>query len=276
MAAYKAQKAAAMEMNIVNRMAEAATLQRTNAARQSMLSRNTIDQYLRYERHWVAWCARRHYPDTCVIPLRASRYMEENIAENPDPENGIEPLRVRCTNQGRKKNGPIKMVPPSALTVDMYINCLVNLHNQQRADPAYPTMTLQSYPNPRKYLAVIKQIYENTLARVKAAEDIVTVSLVQGHTSASLRQLLRAAWVRSFVAVGKMGQRKRNSLRDRLDICWLHFMMCRSESTRKARLPDLFSHEVTDHNGSGQFTLGVSSCFKARRTKVAGRTMELS
>ncbi|KAG0346434.1 hypothetical protein BG004_001748 [Podila humilis] len=34
-------------------MAEAATLQRTNAVRQSMLLRNTVEQYLRYERHWV-------------------------------------------------------------------------------------------------------------------------------------------------------------------------------------------------------------------------------
>ncbi|KAF9552774.1 hypothetical protein EC968_000415, partial [Mortierella alpina] len=107
--------------------------------------------------------------------------MEENIAEHPDPEKGIEPLRVRAENN-RGKKGPVKMTAPSAQTVDMYIKCLVNLYNQQCADPAYPTMTLQSYPNPRKYLAVVLDVYQNRLSRVKAAKDIGSISLVQGNT----------------------------------------------------------------------------------------------
>ncbi|KAF9112966.1 hypothetical protein BGW39_003897, partial [Mortierella sp. 14UC] len=199
LADYKAQKETLREIEIVNKMAEAATLQRVSDARQTMLSLNTVNQYLRYERHWVAWCNRRNYPDTCVIPERASRYMEENIAEHPDPEKGIQPLRVRADNRGKNKRGPINMVPPSAQTVDMHIKCLVNLYNQQCADPAYPTMTVQSYPNPRKYLAVVKDVYENRLSRSKATKDMGSIGLVQGNTSGSLRQLLRAAWVRSFV-----------------------------------------------------------------------------
>ncbi|KAI8604867.1 hypothetical protein EDD21DRAFT_184522 [Dissophora ornata] len=169
--------------------------------------------------------------------------MEENIAEHPDPEKGIEPLRVRADPRVKNKRGHVEMIPPSAQTVDMHIKCLVNLYHQQCADPSFPAMTLQLYPNPRKYLAVVKDVYENRLNRVKASEDINSIGLAQSNTSASLRQLMRAAWVRSFVVLGKKGQRKRNSLRDRLDICWLRFMMCRRESTRKARLPDLLSHE---------------------------------
>ncbi|KAI8596456.1 hypothetical protein EDD21DRAFT_447816 [Dissophora ornata] len=194
LAVYKAQKDAQRESDIANKMAEAATLQRTTEARQTMLSTNTINQYLRYERHWVAWCQRRQYPDTCVVPERALRYMEENTAEHPDPEKGIEPLRVRADPRVKNKRGPVKMVPPSAQTVDMYIKCLVNLYHQQCADPSFPSMTLQSYPNPRKYLAVVKDVYENRLNRVKASEDIGSIGLVQGNTSASLRQLMRAAW----------------------------------------------------------------------------------
>jgi len=198
--------------------------------------------------------------------------MEENVAEEPDPEKGIEPLRVRIDiPKNKKKHGLIKMGPPSGQTVDMYIKCLVNLYHQQCADPSYPTMTLQAQPNPRKYLAIVKDVYESRLSCVKAAKDIGSIGLVQGNTSASLRQLMRAAWVRSFLVVGQKRQRKRNSLRDRLDICWLHFMMCRGESTRKARLPDLFSHEVTDPNGGGQFTLGIVLLMLQGKTNKSGR-----
>ncbi len=225
-----------------------------------------------------AWCHRRNYSDACVIPERASRYMEENIAEHPDPEKGVEPIRVRA-NKAKNERGEYEMVPPSAPSVDMYIKSLVNLYNQQCADPAYPMMTVQSYPNPRKYLAIIKNDYENRLSRAKAAKDIGGISLVSGNTSASLRQLLRAAMVRNITAPepvkkGKRAPRaprKRNSLRDRFDIAWLHFTMCRGESTRKARFPDLVSHEVTDPNGGGQFTLGVVLSMLRGKTNKGGR-----
>ncbi|KAK3807552.1 MAG: hypothetical protein J3Q66DRAFT_444688 [Benniella sp.] len=39
-------------------------------------------------------------------------------------------------------------------------------------------------------------------------------------------------------------RRKMIGLRDRLDICWLQFMMSRGENLRKATLPDIFAHEV--------------------------------
>ena len=53
LAAYKAQKEAQRETDITNKMAEAATVQRASDARMQMLSKNTVNQYLRYERHWV-------------------------------------------------------------------------------------------------------------------------------------------------------------------------------------------------------------------------------
>ncbi|KAG0300815.1 hypothetical protein BGZ99_003636, partial [Dissophora globulifera] len=105
--------------------------------------------------------------------------MEENTAEHPDPEKGIEPLLVRSDNRGKSKRGPIKYVRPSGQTVDMYIKALVNLYQQQCANPRLPTMTLQSQPNPRKYLAVVKDIYESRLNKEKAAKDIGSVALVE-------------------------------------------------------------------------------------------------
>ncbi|KAF9157590.1 hypothetical protein DFQ26_008580 [Actinomortierella ambigua] len=230
LAEFIAQKEAQRDVDVLNKMAEAATLQRVNNVRQSMLAPSTVTQYLRYERHWVVCCNRRNYPDTCVIQEKALRYMEENIAEHPDPEKGIEPLRVRAESGKGKQSSAL--VPPSAETIDMHIKCLVNLFNQQCADPALPMMTAQAHSNPQKYLAVVKTIYENRLARVKGSRDIGSIGLVEGNTSASLRQLMRAAWLRNFVAIGSKCQRKRNSLRDRLDICWLHFMSRVTDLTR--------------------------------------------
>ncbi|KAF9342730.1 hypothetical protein BGX26_006974, partial [Mortierella sp. AD094] len=81
---------------------------------------------------------RRGYGNVYVELVRARRYLEELTAEHPDPENGIEPLRVRIRN---KSDEPVRYRAPYLETVDMYIKCFVNLCQAQCADPAIP------YPN---------------------------------------------------------------------------------------------------------------------------------
>lgn len=114
--------------------------------------------------------------------------MGENTSEHPDPERGIDPLHVD-PRDGSKRRGKIKLVPPSWETVDMYIKCLTNLYQQQCADPCYPTMMLQVYPSPRKYLGANLDVYRNRVFREKAGKDIGSISLIQGGTSSSLCQI---------------------------------------------------------------------------------------
>ncbi|KAF9342193.1 hypothetical protein BGX26_008089, partial [Mortierella sp. AD094] len=134
-AEYKARKESRKNVDLINKMAEVASAQRSAEARVNMLSKSTVSQYLRYERHWAAWCERRGYGNIYVELVRARRYLEELTAEHPDPENGIEPLRVRIKN---KSGAPVRYGPPSLETVDMYIKSLVNLYQTQCADPAIP------------------------------------------------------------------------------------------------------------------------------------------
>ncbi|KAG0331720.1 hypothetical protein BG000_010649 [Podila horticola] len=162
--------------------------------------------------------------------------MEENTAEHPDPERGIESLRVD-PRDGSKKRGKIKLVPPSWETLDIYIKCLTNLYQQQRADPCYPTMMLQAYPSPRKYFGATFDVYRNCVFREKAGKDI-------GSVSGSRRHLIFALPA---------------------------FKSSLGESTRIAKPPDLFSHEVTDPVGGGQFTPGVVLFMLRGKTNKSGR-----
>ena len=186
------------------------------------------------------------------------------IAEEEDPEKGIFPLYVR-KRSGTKGKGKAdggdgddeEYTLPSASTVDMHIKALVHLYNQQCMDVENTAMRKDVVPSPRTYLSKLLKAYKTRLSRTKRAKDIGTVALVDTNSATSLRQMMKACWLWNYPIPGQVNRRRKMiGLRDRLDICWLQFMMSRGENLRKATLPDIFAHEVM-RQGQGQFTLSV-------------------
>ncbi|KAF8923282.1 hypothetical protein EDD21DRAFT_418591 [Dissophora ornata] len=74
--------------------AELSALERAGQARSKLQSKSATDQYMRYERYWVAFCDRLQYPNKNVSVNAATRYLVELTAEEEDPEFGIYRLQI--------------------------------------------------------------------------------------------------------------------------------------------------------------------------------------
>jgi hypothetical protein len=83
------------------------------------------------------------------------------------------------------------------------------------------------------------------------------LSITEGYNKQRFRRMMKSFWTRNYVQEDQKTRRKLNGLRDRLNLAWTHFMVCRSENIRMALLQDLNFHEFEFSDAPGQFTLGI-------------------
>jgi len=85
------------------------------------------------------------------------------------------------------------------------------------------------------------------------------------------RRLMRGNWTRNYVQLNQKTRRKLNGFRDRLNLSWSHFMMCRGESMRMARLQDINIHAFEFADLAGQFALGIVLTMFQGKTNTDGK-----
>jgi len=182
--------------------------------------------------------------------------MSMNTAEDTDEETGVQPIRVR--KNGETGKGKL----PSKSTIDNYIKAANDLYIEQVNDPTNRAMNDQ-VPLPRsKQLAVIMEEFYIRLGEQNSLEQTPQLTLDKGDDLSRLKEMLKLGWTHNYKALNSI-RRERKGLRNRLSHAWNHFLACRGENLRNARLCDLFSHDFTRGTGTriahegGQFTFGV-------------------
>lgn len=63
-----------------------------------------------------------------------------------------------------------------------------------------------------------------------------------GYGPHGFKRMMRSNWGRNYQQIDQKTRRRLNGQRERLCLCWSHFMMCRGETMRMARLQDLHVH----------------------------------
>ncbi|KAF8939870.1 hypothetical protein BGZ58_008498 [Dissophora ornata] len=112
---------------ILNTLAEQEADMTIQQERQKLLTKSTTSMYQRYQRHWVV------HPKS--IP-RCQRFLQEvsalhggNVAEEPDPAKGIQPLRINPKSRSVVQPVYDPNLPlPSYITVDAYIKAAIDLY----------------------------------------------------------------------------------------------------------------------------------------------------
>ena len=138
--------------------------------------------------------------------------------------------------------------PVAYETAEMYAKSVQKLYTRQKNTPGrspHVSDLMTWYKD--KYLAA-KAV--NREAYVMQMED-------QGDELAVFKQLMRAAWMRSYLHQGIPRSHARISLRLRLDTFWSHYCMSRGESMRYAVLGDLTIHTFEAKDDAGQICMGV-------------------
>ncbi|KAG0000753.1 hypothetical protein BGZ65_004085, partial [Modicella reniformis] len=232
--------------------------------RKVMQTKSTKTVYGRYQKHWIAWCDRKGYPDHNVKQDRFLVYMSENLAMEPDPGKGVIPLRVKPRGKPKEvpEGGPDdddKAVGtlPSYQTVDAYIKAANDLYCTQVADPMNAGM--RNEPPPRSgAIQTLMHSYKLRLAESETSSiDSTNLMIKQGHEMDALKQVMRDGWTYNYPHLGGSKRHSFIGLRNRLNVAWCHFMMSRSENMRMATIPNIFSHVFYPEKDSDQRVLGI-------------------
>ncbi|KAK5801696.1 hypothetical protein F5H01DRAFT_258744, partial [Linnemannia elongata] len=81
--------------------------------------------------------------------------------------------------------------------------------------------------------------------------------ITDGYNAQAFKRMMKSFWTRNYVQLDQKSRRKLIGFRDRLNLSWTHFMVCRGENLRMALLRDLNFHAFEFSDATGQFTLGI-------------------
>jgi len=151
---------------------------------------------------------------------------------------------------------------PSLSMVKLHASALGELYRQQRADPDNKVMFKSHERQPMEYLRDLIASYERRMAVTKRATDTDqgSVSFVEEDPLASVKMVMEHFWLYNLQGEHSKWTRVMTGLRHRLDSAFRFFMMCRSETTRRIRLIDLFGQNVAPPAREGRerkFVLGI-------------------
>ncbi|KAK3830303.1 MAG: hypothetical protein J3R72DRAFT_259450 [Linnemannia gamsii] len=233
-----------------NNMQEADAVFNGQQVRRANLNPTTLKAYDIYREHWLEWCRNHHYRDYAVTNSRAARYFQEAFGE-PDPLNPqIKPLRRQ---KARKDELGDYLMPE---TMDFYIKAVVDLWNEQ-ATSAPNGVHPGAEVSPRKIARPFMEAYKRKIGALTKATKFKGLRITEGNNKQGFKRMMKSFWTRNYVQQDQKNRRKLNGLRDRLNLSWTHFMMCRGENMRMALLQDLNFHAFEFSDATGQFTLGI-------------------
>ncbi|KAG9319268.1 hypothetical protein KVV02_003332 [Mortierella alpina] len=245
-----------------------------DAPRQLLEDSHLISDALRIN-EFAEWCDRKRYPNYLVTKTKFQVFMSENLAEDTDEENDIRPLRAYRERMEKARNPPgfnKNDYLPKADTVDQYVKALVDLYETQKAkDPV--AMAGQDHPRTAGIKALLRN-YWLRLGDIAKSAHAETLTVGDGYDVDFLKEIMRVGWTYTYQASATTSNNRRSGhvgLRNRLSLCWCHFMMCRGENMRMAMLCDISSYMFRHNSQDGHYSLGVTLSMLQWKTNREGK-----
>ncbi|GJJ75258.1 hypothetical protein EMPS_07616 [Entomortierella parvispora] len=153
---------------------------------------------------------------------------------------------------------------PSLSTVKLHASAIGELCRQQRVDPDNKVMFRCLERKPMDYPRDLITSYERRVAVTKRATDTDqgSANFVEEDPLENVKMVMVHFWHHNIQGEQSKWTRVITGLRHRADAALRFFMMCRSETTRRMRLIDLFGQNVAsavrkDQEQERKFVLGV-------------------
>ena len=160
---------------------------------------------------------------------------------------------------------------PSVELVEAHVKALCELYETQKTQEPV-TMKGEEYPRTPGLKSLLRRFRLRRGEIAKSAHS-ETLTVGDGYELDFLREIMRVGWTHQYQTEENSSTRRRGiiGLRNRFSLCWSHFMMCRGEIMRLARLQDLHFHAFEFADLAGQFALGIVLTMFQGKTNADGK-----
>ncbi|KAG9327585.1 hypothetical protein KVV02_003830 [Mortierella alpina] len=151
--------------------------------------------------------------------------------------------------------------------VKAHVKVLCDLYGTQKAKDRV-AMAGQDHPRTPGIKALLRRF---RLRRGEIAKSSHAETLTAGvrYEADFLREVMRVSWIHSNNSSSK--RRQHVGLRNRFSLCWCHFMMCRGENMRLARLSNVSAHIFRRNSQDGYHSLGIILTMLQGKTNREGK-----
>lgn len=200
--------------------------------------------------------------------------MSENLAEDTDEENDIHPIRIKRKKMEEARNSGAfnkNDYLPSVELVEAHVKALCDLYETQKAKDRV-AMAGQDHPRTPGIKALLRRfrLRRGEIAKSSHAE---TLTVDDGYEVDFLKEVMRVSWIHTYQKSNNSSSKRRQhvGLRNRFSLCWCHFMMCRGENMRLARLSDVSAHIFRRNSQDGYHSLGIILTMLQGKTNREGK-----